>query len=120
MSYPGQPQQQVIYQQVVRPPSNGVATTSLVFGIIGAAIGVWAFIPVLGIGSAIVGFPLTLVAIITGHIGYKRADTLGGIGKSSSMTGMILGYVTLAIIALVTLFWTFAMVIGGIGSASSS
>lgn len=115
MSYPGQPQQQVIYQQVVRPPSNGIATTSLVFGIVGAVIGIWAWIPFLGLAAAGMGFPLALVAVITGHIGLNRSKEMG-VGRSFAGTGMTLGYVTLAVIVLVTLFWIVAMIIGSANS----
>lgn len=112
--------QQVVVQQIVRGPSNGLATTSLVFGIIGIAVGFWAWIPLLGIASAAFGFPLALTAAITGHLGQKRADTLDGLGKNTALTGMILGYVTLGVIVLVTAFWIVMMVIGGIGNAAQN
>ncbi|MFE6965675.1 hypothetical protein ACFVAJ_11190 [Agromyces sp. NPDC057679] len=107
MSYqqPSYQPQQVIYQQIIKPPTNGVATTSMVFGIVGIVIGVWAWIPILGLGSAIIGFPLGLTAVITGHIGVGHANRMGGVGKSAAMTGLGLGYATVGIITLVTLFW---------------
>src|SRR5690606_15212613 len=40
---------QTVYQQVVRPPSNGMAVTALVLGIVAITVGVWSIIPVLGL-----------------------------------------------------------------------
>lgn len=110
--------QQLVVQQVVKQPTNGLATTAMVFGIVGIAIGFWAWIPFLGIGSAILGFPLALTATITGHIGLKRAEAMNGNGKNAAFTGTILGYITLGVIVLVTAFWLVMMVIGSISAAA--
>lgn len=111
-----QPQQQVIYQQVIKSPSNGLAITSLVLGIIAIVIGVWSFIPILGLGAAFISFLPALIAVILGHMGLKRSTEIGA-GQGQAKTGMILGYITLGIIILTTVFWIFAM---AAGSASSS
>lgn len=113
---PQQPQSQYLYHHIVRPPSNGTAVAALVLGIIGIAIGIWSFIPILGLFSAITGFLPALLGVIFGHLGLAKARQLNGLGHTSALTGLVLGYVTLGVIALVTLFWILAMV----GSSTSS
>lgn len=103
-----QAQQQVIYQNVVKPPTNGMAVTALILGIVAIAVGVWSLIPILGIGAAFTSFLPALLAVIFGHIGLKKA-TESNVGRGQAKTGMILGYITLAIIVLTTIFWIIAM-----------
>lgn len=100
---PEQPQR-VVYQQPVPPPSNGMAVTSLVFGIIAGLVGVWAPFPVIGIVASFVAFLPALFAIIFGHAGLQRAKR-GGAGKGKAIGGLILGYVTIALIVAATLGW---------------
>lgn len=59
-----------------RPTRNGLATTSLVLGILG-------FIPVCGV-----------LAVILGYVGFRRARTpdFGGIGRRTALIGMALGF----------------------------
>lgn len=109
------PQQQVIYQQVVKQPGNGMAVTSLVLGIVAIVIGVWTVIPFLGIGAAITSFVPALLAVVFGHLG-KRAVQQVGKGHGQAMTGLVLGYITLGIIVITTFVWIVAF----IGSAASS
>lgn len=117
MSYPSQPQQQVIYQQVVRAPSNGMATTSLVLGIVAIVTGVWVLIPLVGMFFGFIAFLPGVLAAVFGHVGMSRSVTIGGIGRGSAMTGLILGYVTVGLIVLTTVFWFIAI---GLSSAAST
>lgn len=103
-----QPNQQVIYQQVVKPPTNGLGVASLILGIVAIVIGVWSIIPILGIGAAFTSFVPAVLAVVFGHLGVNRFKTVG-VGKGQALTGLILGYVTLAIIVITTLFWVFAI-----------
>lgn len=87
----GQPQ----YMQLVKPPSNGLATASLVLGIITAVffltiIG-WPLVPILG-----------LLAIIFGFIGLSNAGKQNGLGKGKATAGLILGF---SPIVLTIIFW---------------
>lgn len=117
MAYPPpyQPYQQP-YMVVQRPPSNGQAIGAMVLGIIAAAVGVWAFVPFVGLISAVLGFLPAVIAVILGHLGLNGANRMGGTGRSQAITGFILGYVTLAIIIGTTLFWIIAI----IGSSNST
>lgn len=107
-----QPAQQVVYQQVVKAPSNGSAVTSLILGIVAIVIGIWSFVPILGIGAAFTSFIPALLAIIFGHVGLKNAAR-NGVGRGQAMTGLILGYVTLGIIVATTVFWIVAIAASG-------
>lgn len=108
MTYPPQyPQPYVV--QLQKPPSNGQAIGAMVVGIVAAAVGVWAIIPIIGLISAFLGFIPALIAVILGHLGLRTAGAMGGIGRSQAITGLALGWVTLAIIVGTTLFWVVAM-----------
>ncbi|HEY0374660.1 MAG TPA: hypothetical protein VGC94_07675, partial [Amnibacterium sp.] len=63
-AHPGTPQ--VIYQQIVRSPSNGMATTALVLGIVAIALGIWMIIPIVGLVFAFVSFVPAVLAVIFG------------------------------------------------------
>lgn len=70
-------------------PTSGLAITSLICGIAGVVL-VWAIIPVLA----------SIAAVITGHmaLGQTRRDPAVG-GRGMAITGLILGYATIAIAA---------------------
>ncbi|WP_134402862.1 DUF4190 domain-containing protein [Cryobacterium sp. TMT4-10] len=99
------PQQQIIYQQVVRPPTNGMAITSLVLGIVAIVTGIWIPIPILGLVMMFLAFLPAVLAVIFGHVGLRNATRLGGIGRGASLAGLILGYVTLGISVITTFLW---------------
>lgn len=107
------PQSQIIYQQVVKPASNGMGITALVLGIVAIVIGIWTPVPVLGLVSAFLAFAPAVLAVVFGHIGMARAAGLGGLGRGQSLTGLVLGYVTLGIIVLTTGLWMAALGAGG-------
>lgn len=112
------PQQQYVYQQVVKPPSNGMAVTALILGIAAIVIGVWSPIPFVGIGAAFFAFLPALLAVIFGHVGAGTAKKIS-VGKGMATTGLVLGYVTLSIIVAVTVFWIVAGVVGSTTSTAS-
>lgn len=87
-------------------PSNGIALTSMIFGIIGAVVGFWAIVPVAGYVSATLGFVPALVAVICGHIGFSRSKRLGGIGRRHALAGLITGYGAIVVMAVASVLWT--------------
>jgi hypothetical protein len=101
-------QQQLIYQQVVRAPSNGSAVASLVLGLVAIFTGVWIQVPILGLFMMFLAFIPALLAAVFGHVGLRNAERIGGIGRGSALTGLILGYVTLGIAVVTTFVWIFA------------
>ncbi|GAA1587721.1 uncharacterized protein DUF4190 [Mycolicibacterium mucogenicum 261Sha1.1M5] len=121
MSYTPPPR--VVYQPPaqppVPPPANGMAVTSLVLGIIGGLIGVWAPFPIFGIIAGAVAFLPALLAIIFGHAGLRTAKRTGT-GRGPAITGLVLGYATLAIIIAATLFWGSVIAFGTDAGMSSS
>ena len=112
-----QPQQQVIYQPVMKQPTNGMAVASLVLGILAIVIGVWTPVPFVGIGAAFFAFLPAVLAVIFGHVGqgtFKR----NGVGKGQAVTGLVLGYITIGLIVAVTMFWFVAGVAGAAASTT--
>ena len=103
-------QHQIIYQQVVKAPSNGMAVAALVLGIVAIVAAIWIPIPILGLIMMFLAFVPAVLAVIFGHIGFRNSARVGGIGRGSAMTGFILGYATLAISVLTTAFWIAATV----------
>jgi hypothetical protein len=97
-SSPGRP----LY--VVTPPTSGVATTSMVLGIIGIVTGCCSF----GL--------LSLAAIICGHVAMSQTKTGQVGGRGMAVAGLVLGYIVLAP-AIVLSFWM--LVGGGIGAVTA-
>ncbi|MHA6695302.1 DUF4190 domain-containing protein [Homoserinimonas sp. A520] len=115
---PAQPAQpygpsQTIYQQVVRPPSNGMAVAALVLGIVAIAVGVWSVIPILGLVAAFFAFAPGVLAVIFGVIGRTRSRALGGLGRGQALAGLVLGAVTLGIMVLTTMGWILLSIPAG-------
>jgi hypothetical protein len=102
--------QQPYYVQIQKPPSNGLAITSMILGIVAIVIGVWALIPFLGLFAAVTGFFPAVIAVILGHIGMVRARQINETGRGQAMAGLITGYITLGIIVLTTAFWLLFVV----------
>ena len=91
--------------QVIKPPTNGMAVTSLVLGIVAIVTGIWIPIPILGLVMMFWAFLPAVLAVIFGHVGLRNATRLGGIGRGASLTGLILGYVTLGLSVITTFLW---------------
>lgn len=102
------PQQQVIYQQVVRAPSNGMAIAALVLGIVAIVFGIWIPIPVIGLFMMFVAFIPAVLAVIFGHVGLRNWRSIG-VGRGGALTGIILGYVTLGLSIVTTALWIVAV-----------
>ncbi|MGZ4472049.1 MAG: DUF4190 domain-containing protein [Nocardioidaceae bacterium] len=90
---PSQPQMQPP-AQFVKAPSNGLATASLVLGIIGTVL---ALIPFLGILGAVIGG----LGLILGIFGFL-ASRKHGVGTGKSIAGLVLGVASIVVFALVS------------------
>lgn len=104
-SYPPYPQQQYVYQQVVKAPSNGSGIAALVLGIVAIAMGVWIPVPFLGLFMMFLAFVPAVLAVIFGHVGLAVARRFHGTGRGQALAGLILGYVTLSISVATTCVW---------------
>jgi hypothetical protein len=109
------PQQQVIYQHVVRAPSNGAAVTALVLGIVAIVLGVWIPVPILGLFMMFLAFVPAVLAVVFGHLGLRNAR-VNGVGRGGALTGLALGYVTVGLSVVTTAFW----IIAAAGAASGA
>jgi len=103
-SFPPYPQQQYVYQQVVKAPSNGSGMASLVLGIVAIVLGVWIPVPFLGLFLMFLAFVPAVLAVIFGHVGLAAARRTGT-GRGGALAGLILGYVTLGISVVTTCVW---------------
>ena len=108
-------QQQVIYQSVVKQPSNGMAVTALVLGIVAIVFGIWIPIPIFGLFMMFVAFLPAVLAVVFGHVGLNNFTT-SGVGRGGAITGLVLGYLVVALSIGTTLLWMIAAA----GSSSSN
>ncbi len=113
------PSQQIVYQQVVKPPSNGMAVTSMILGICAAFFGLTVPIPIWGLFMLLLAGPIAVAAVILGHLGLN-ASLRRGAGKGNAIAGLVTGYVTIAICVVTTGFWIFASILSAAGSTVSS
>ena len=115
------PPPHVVYQPPVQPPSNGMAVTSLVLGIIAGFIGIWSPFPIFGIIAGGLAFVPALLAVIFGHAGRSTAKRTG-VGLGQATTGLVFGYATIGLIVASVLFWGAIIAFGsdpGTGSSFS-
>ncbi|RIX28423.1 hypothetical protein [Amnibacterium setariae] len=110
---------QVIYQQVVRAPSNGIATAALVLGIVAIVLGVWMVIPFVGLFFAFISFVPAVLGVVFGVLGLRQASRIA-VGRGAAITGLVTGGLTLAIGASVTLFWIFALAASAASQSSGA
>ena len=87
---PPPPPPPVVYQ--VTQPTNGLATASLVLGILGIAL-FW-----------FLGFIMSILAIVFGGVGISRANA-GAPGKGTATAGLVLGIVGLLLPLLIMMAW---------------
>ena len=106
------------YAPLPAKPSNGMAIAALALGIAAIVIGIWALIPLVGLVAAFLAFLPAVLAAIFGHIGVAKSKSMDGTGKGMAVTGFILGYVTIALIVLTTVWWIVAIAITGAGSGT--
>jgi hypothetical protein len=80
-------------------PTNTNAVVSLIFGIVS-----WFVCPVVG----------GIVAVVTGHMAHGQIKASGESGAGLATAGMVLGYIHLAVAAVIVLFWI--VVFGGLAA----
>ena len=71
----------VYYPNNVKPPLNSLAMVSLVTGVLGGAV----------------------VPVILGHVALAQIATSGERGRSAAIVGLVLGYLQIAVFAIVIL-----------------
>ncbi len=95
-----QPGEPVPPPPVLRPPAErpkpaGPQTSTLAIVSLAAGVISWLFAPILA----------TVVAVVCGHLALREIDSSGGAleGRGLALTGLVLGYVQIALAALVLL-----------------
>ena len=94
LGYSGYPAGGAYAGGYVAPPSQGMSIASMILGI-------------LAIPSTFCygfGFLLALLAVIFGHIGHSQYKKQTGQANGMAIAGLICGYISLAVVALVFLF----------------
>jgi hypothetical protein len=81
-----QPQPLVLF----KPPTNGLATASLIFGIIS-----FFLCPLVG----------SITAVICGHVAHSQIRRTGESGSGMATAGLVLGYINLVGMGLFLAFW---------------
>jgi hypothetical protein len=91
------------YQYLQAPPTNGLAITSFVIGIVAIVL---CWIPILDL-------ILSVPALILGVLGMSKANQTGGSGKGLAISGLVLGAIASAMTVLVIiLYLTFRTTYG--------
>lgn len=107
------------YVSIQKQPSNGLAVTAMVLGIVAVVIGGWTPVPVLGLAAAGLAFVPAVLAVIFGHVGLNRARSIGGVGRSQAIAGLWTGYITLGIIVVTTAVWFILIAAAGATSSTA-
>lgn len=91
-------QQQPQYVVVQAPPSSGLATASMVMGILGLVMGCCSF----GIFS--------ILAVIFGHMATAETKSGAKQGHGMAVAGLVMGYVVFIPALLISIFWGIGMI----------
>lgn len=83
------------YPYLQAPPTNGVAITSFVIGIVAIVL---CWIPVFDL-------VLSVPAFILGILGLSKANQTGGSGKGLAISGLVLGAIASAVTLLVIILY---------------
>ncbi|WP_150956780.1 hypothetical protein [Microbacterium testaceum] len=90
----------------VDPTTNGTAIASVIVGPIALLNAAFVPVPFIGFIAVFVAFPLTVSAIILGHLGLRTAQRYSA-GRVMAVLGLVFGYLALGVIlATVTLFFS--------------
>ncbi len=98
-------------------PANPVATASLVLGICAVATVFWRWLPFIGIVFSVVAIIIAIPAVITGHVGRRRAGELGGEGAGLALAGLVTGYFTVAFAIIMPIVSLVLFIFGAAGVA---
>lgn len=85
-----------------------MAATALVLGIVAIVFGIWIPIPIFGLFMMFIAFLPAVLAIVFGHIGLTNSAR-SGVGRGGAITGLVLGYVVIALSVAVTALWFVGM-----------
>lgn len=96
-------------------PANPLASAALVLGIAALAIVLWRWLPIIGLAFSVAGIIVAIPAIIMGHVALQRAGSLGGEGKALALSGLIMGYFTVAFAVIMPVVSTLLFLIGVFG-----
>ncbi|MBK0417775.1 DUF4190 domain-containing protein [Leucobacter sp. CSA1] len=111
--------QQPYYLQQVPSSSNGLAIASMIVGVVGLLFAIWAWIPFVGFVFGVLGLLCGVPAVIIGHFGLNRSKVPGISGRGQAITGLITGYVTIAMsIGFPLLVSLFLFGIGSVAGGS--
>jgi hypothetical protein len=103
------PNQQLAPQQPASVVVYGQPTNSLAVGALIAGIAAWVVCPVIA----------ATVAVVLGHNARGQMRRTGEGGGGMAMAGLILGYIQLAAVALIRVFWIGgAFLVGLIGATT--
>jgi hypothetical protein len=61
--------------------------------------------------TSIIG--MSLIGVITGHIGLNQIKKTGDSGRGLAIAGLIIGYIGLAVVILLIILWIAAFAIAG-------
>ena len=102
-SYQQPPQVQHHYYGAAPPPNNGLATASMVLGIIGIVF---------------CGFT-SILAIIFGHVAQSQIKRTGEGGAGMATAGLVMGYIVTAIWVVIWIFYLglWAAIVGSSATA---
>ncbi len=92
---------------MIKQPSNGMAVTALVLGIVAIVFGIWIPIPIFGLFMMFVAFLPAVLAIVFGHVGLNNSAR-AGVGRGGALTGLVLGYLVVALSIGTTALWLIA------------
>lgn len=92
--------QQIVYQTVIRPPSNLLALWSMILGIVGV-------LPALTVVGLLLSPVPAVLAIVFGFVGYAKSKTLNGLGRRYAIAGIILGLAPAGILLLLLIISQF-------------
>ena len=81
-------------QQIIIVPSNGMATTGLVFGIISMIISL--FSPLFLFSCCLLSVPMALLGALFSHLGYSQSRT-NGVGGGAAVAGLVLNWMQILI-----------------------
>jgi serine/threonine protein kinase len=87
VNIPAEKQNPVTNNNLSQSKNNGLATTSMILGIIGL---IFCWVPILG-------FFINLVALVLGSIGQKDMNNKPALNKSQAVAGLVLGIIGLSI-----------------------
>ena len=92
------------------PYAGGRATNAMAIWSLATGIASWIVCPIVG----------SIVAVVTGHIARSQIRRTGEEGAGMALAGLILGYVHLAVAAIVLVILVIVLIVAGIALFQAS